>query len=59
MSGAWVDPGHRHRLLHGVAAERLAQFLVDHHFDERGLAVLHLVLDGLFSASVSSSMVRA
>jgi hypothetical protein len=54
-----VDAGHGHRLLHRVAAERLAQFLVDHRLDQRGLAVLIWSLIAWFSASVSSSIVRA
>jgi GntR family transcriptional regulator/MocR family aminotransferase len=41
------DAGDRDRLLHRVAAERLAQFLVDHRLDQRGLAILHLVGDRL------------
>jgi hypothetical protein len=53
------SPATRDRLLHRVAAEGLAQFLVDHRLDERGLAALHLVLDRLVKRAVSSSMVRA
>jgi GntR family transcriptional regulator/MocR family aminotransferase len=52
---AGVDAGHRDRLLHRVAAERLAQFLVEHHLDQRGLAALHLAGDGLPSAALRSA----
>src|SRR5262249_15636393 len=34
------DPRHDHRLLHGVAAERLAQLLIEDHLDEGGDAFL-------------------
>jgi hypothetical protein len=54
-----IDPGHGDGFFHGVAAEGLAQFLVDHRLDERGLAVFHLVLRSHGQRSVSSSMVRA
>ena len=40
-----ADACHCDRVLHCVAAERLAQFLVDHCFDQRGLAVFHLVFN--------------
>ncbi len=42
-----IDAGDLDGLLHGIAAEGLTQFLVDHCLDQRGLAVLHLVLDRL------------
>ena len=41
------DTGNGYRFLHGVAAERLTQFLVQADFDQRGLAILHLILDRL------------
>ena len=44
MSAASM-PGHGDGLLHGVAAEGLAQLLVDEGLDEGGAAVLHLVAD--------------
>jgi hypothetical protein len=42
-----VDAGDNDRLLHGVAAERLAQFLIEQHLDEGGFAILHLPFDRL------------
>ena len=33
-----ADASNSNRLFHRIATERLAQFLVDHRFDQRGLA---------------------
>ena len=43
----FLDSSNDDGLLHGVAAERLAQFLVQDDFDEGGLLVLHLVFHRL------------
>ena len=58
MTGGHVrrrDACHFDGFLHGVAAERFAQFLVDHGFDQRGDAVL-LVFDGLCQRSSQFSL---
>jgi hypothetical protein len=52
-----ADAGHHHRLLHRVASERLAQFLIENDFDECGDAT-GLCLAGGFSAAVNSAGVR-
>lgn len=39
------NPCHLGRLLHGIAPERFAEFLIDHGFEQRRVSVFHLVID--------------
>ena len=39
-----INASDRYRLFHRVAAERLTQFLIQHHFDKRGYTIVHLLL---------------
>jgi len=55
-----ADSSHGDRLFHGVAAERLAQFLVDQRLDQRVVLPCSIwSVIAWFSAAVSCSMVRA
>ena len=53
-----ADAGHFNGLFHRIATEGLAKFLIDHRFDERRLAMFHLVFDS-FRKRIAQFVLRA